>query len=272
MATKRSAPYVHPSRHDQVPNEPRRKRQKPNNAGPKSFKKAHPINDLKSQVRSLKRLLEHNDDLPPGVRVEKERALQSTQRELTEAQKAKERNELISRYHKIRFFDRQKATKRLKRARKDLQAHEVESEARTELVKAVEDAEVDVNYAQYFPLEQPYVSLFPRQKPEGDAEDVKVDVDERKADVDRKGDQNMWQRVKQCMADGTLNALREGKLTQQRDEEIEDPPKDTVSKKKKKKTAYEDVRSIGGLDEIERNGGKVGVMPHDDESDGGFFE
>lgn len=214
MATKRTVAYVHPSRKENVPNEPRRKRQKPDNAGAKSFKKAHAVNDLKSQIRSLKRLLTRNDGLPADVRIEKERALRTAEHELERAQTAQQRNEMIGRYHKIRFFDKQKASKRLKRARKELDEREDGGDSQSALQKRVQDAEVDVNYAQYFPLHRHYVSLFPRRKAtdDDDGEDA-VESREKTLENERKGDLEMWARVKQCMADGTLDALRNGKLT-----------------------------------------------------------
>ena len=68
------------------PEVPSRKRRKPNPhvGNGKPMKKAHPINELKSQIRSLRRLLSHDDDdrLPATVRVEKERALRSLEGEL----------------------------------------------------------------------------------------------------------------------------------------------------------------------------------------------
>lgn len=213
MAMKRSAAYVHPSRNEYVPHEPRRKKQKPDNAGPKSFKKAHPVNDLKSQIRSLKRLLERNDGMPADVRVEKERALRTAQHELERAQHAQQRSDMIGRYHKIRFFDRQKASKRLKRARKELNNCEEDDDNRAELVKRIEDAEVDVNYAQYYPLDRHYVSLFPRKKTkDDDTGENDIDAYEKDEAMERKGDSEMWNKVKECMADGTLDALRNGKL------------------------------------------------------------
>ena len=263
MTTKRSAPYVDPSRRDQVPSEPRRKKQKPNNAGPQSFKKAHPVNELKSQVRSLKRLLERNDDLPADVRVEKERALQNALHDLEETQRAKTRSDMIGRYHKIRFFDRQKATKRLKRARKELQAHEGDKEARRSLSKVVEDGEVDVNYSQYFPLDEHYIPLFPRKKSEHEDEDEETNGEVKQGSrEERRGDHEMWLRVKKCMKDGTLEALRNGRFTRnQRKEVIENgKPMSTVNHgdKKVRKSAH----PVNGKE----------AESADDESDGGFFE
>lgn len=247
MAAKRPAPTVHASRQGQVPQDAKRQRRKPDNLGKKSFKKAHPINDIKSQIRSLKRLLEHSDDLPATVRVEKERALQSAQHDLVRAQQAQEKSAMISRYHKIRFFDRQKATKRLKRARKALKSRVDEGGECEDLVRAVEDAEVDVNYAMYCPLHLPYVSLFPTRKRRGQAEDDgendEVSNEDDTAEQERQGDPQMWEVVKQCMADGTLDALRNGRLAQgdatAESDERPEGMKKVASKGANKKTAAE---------------------------------
>ena len=263
MATRRSTSHVHPSRQDQVPNEPRRKRQKPNNAGPKSFRKAYPVNELKSKARSLKRLLEKNEALPADVRVDKERALQSVQYELEEAQKAKNKSDMIGRYHKVRFFDRQKATKRLKRASKELQCCENDGEAQAELKKKVEDAEVDVNYAQFYPLDQPYVSLFPRTQAAEAVEVEEDSVEGQNGAPERKGDLEMRQMVKQCMANGKLEALRNGKVAYEQLGGQERALPTTTAKRKS--TVYEDRVEVKGARPPSRK-------ESDEESDGGFFE
>ncbi len=215
MATKRTASQIHPSRQDQVPAEPRRERRKPDNAGPRSFQKAHPVNELKSEIRSLKRLLERTDRLPADVRVEKERALQTAQHELDQREKAKQRSDMIGKYHKIRFFDRKKASKRLKKARKELQSCKDGEDSRSELSQRVERAEVDFEYPQYYTLDQPYVSLFPRKKDGGSTDGEHHEDDIQPAIVvESQGDPEMWQKVRQCMAEGTLDDLRNGKLIQ----------------------------------------------------------
>ncbi len=268
MATKRPAPHVHPSRQDQVPDEPRRKRQKPNNAGPKSFKKAHPVNELKSEIRSLKRLLERDEKLPATVRVEKERALRTAQDELERTQQAKRRSDMIGRYHKIRFFDRQKAAKRLKQAQKQLDAFDGDKKQRKKLAKVVEDAEVDVNYAQFFPLDKPYVSLFPRKREEDGDEASKDSSAPRDGSAERKGDPEMWRKVKECMVDGTLDDLRNGRLHEESAlEKVQD-----VDFAVHEETTTKDVKQrkdkAGALAVKKRSQPNV----ESEGSDGGFFE
>ncbi|GAB7358149.1 hypothetical protein MBLNU230_g0307t1 [Neophaeotheca triangularis] len=266
MATKRSAPGVHPSRVSQVPNQPSAKRRKPNpHPSGQSFKKSHTVNDLKSSIRSLTRLLNSETaDLPANVRVEKERALQSAKHELEETQRDKRKKDMIGRYHKVRFFDRQKATKRLKRFTKVLKGAEDEGEDQgkiDELKKAVEEAQIEINYAIYYPLEEPYSALFPSKKRTEDEDGI----GKLEADLDletgiakeqaRQGDENMWELVKNCTKDGTLESLRNGKLTSKAPEPVPESAKTKTKPKVEKKVKNQ-----------------TADRESDDESDGGFFE
>lgn len=273
MATKRPNSSIHPSRQEQVPQDRSRKRRKvlpPTHTSGvgKSFKKAHTVNDLKSKVRSLRRLLEHSEDLPANVRVEKERALQSAQYELENEQRAKKRSDIIGRYHKVRFFDRQKATKRLKRARKELrEANESGSGDVEVLQKRVDEGEVDVNYAQYYPLDVAYLSLFPSKRKTGGGDD---DAGESEGAVtERQGDPEMWQRVKQAMADGTLDVLRNGSFAQNAGSATDaNRGSAEVKHKKGSKAGKEKSGSKTKSKDTQQDEGADSA----DESDGGFFE
>lgn len=109
MGTKRPHPSeVHPSRRPQVPAEASNKKRKVNpHPGRKLEPKAHPINPLKSRIRSLQRLLEHNENLPADVRISHERELASCKWELQEAERERRKKEMIGRYHMVRFFGMQ---------------------------------------------------------------------------------------------------------------------------------------------------------------------
>lgn len=76
---------------------------KPSKTAPHTSNK-HSVNLLKSQIRTLTRSLDHNDDLPAGVRIEKERALAGYRQDLEDAEHEKRRQAIISRYHMVRFF------------------------------------------------------------------------------------------------------------------------------------------------------------------------
>lgn len=265
MGTKRPHSDIHPSRREQVP-QTARKRQKPDNLGAKSYKKAHPVNELKTRVRNLTRLLARSDDnLPAHIRVSKERELQAVQHELQETQTAERKSKLIARYHKIRFFDRQKASKRLKKAQKLLDALSDDGTPKQtkQRQNEIDEAQVDVNYAIYYPLDKPYNSLFPKDE---STEDVQGDSEDSiSQDISRKerGDPVMRQMVKQCMANGTLQDLRNGKLTSN-----EARTEDAAIRKASSKleTAKQAKNGKRGPSVVAKDG------DDDDESDGGFFE
>ncbi|KAM3415418.1 hypothetical protein BST61_g8943 [Cercospora zeina] len=211
MATKRpapdSAPASRPFNKRHRTNNSQAHKPLPFNLGSKSFKKAHTFNELKSTIRSLRRLLcgPKASALPATVRAEKERALRTAEQDLAREQYAKKRNDTIARWHKVRFFDRQKAERRLKKARKALR----EDEDNEELRRNVKERETEVNYAMYYPLDQDYVPLFPtRRKKDGEQD---VIAEQYGGESDRQGDGDMWNVVKICAENGTLKDLREGR-------------------------------------------------------------
>ncbi|SMQ45876.1 unnamed protein product [Zymoseptoria tritici ST99CH_3D7] len=278
MATKRQAPDD--SNPKSANTAPSRKRFKPNpgsfraqtdlKLGPKSFKKAHPTNHIKSNIRSLKRLLENRESLPANVRVEKERALQTAEQELKDAEKAKKRSEMIGRYHKARFFDRQKADRRLKKARKELRAFEGEDqEERRALGRKVDDAEVDLNYALYFPYEVRYVSLFGRAKDGTEEGGV--------GDGERRGDPQMWELVKKCMAKSKreLELLREGRLKDEEEVVVDEVVERKAARKEKKSAKKEKVGKVDTTKSSTTNTAEQEEEDDGSSSDdngGGFFE
>jgi hypothetical protein len=84
------------------------------------------------------------------------------------------------------------------------------------LKQRLHNAEVDVNYTQYYPLMKVYSSLYPKSKKEK-ATDPDEAMDEDNEDktsreVDGpKGDIDMWKAIEKAMAEGTLDALRNRK-------------------------------------------------------------
>ena len=80
--------------------------------GPQNLKKPVAFNSLKTQIRDLKRLLEHGDDrMPADIRIIRERELAACEHELAqkqaESQAAARRKKMISKYHQVRFFGEQ---------------------------------------------------------------------------------------------------------------------------------------------------------------------
>ena len=281
MATKRSAP----ASFDNASSRPYNKRHRvntaqphkplPSNLGKKSFKKAHSVNDLKSSIRSLKRLLTgpNSSKLPATIRAEKERALQTAEQDLKREQDAIKKDACISRWHKVRFFDRQKGERRLKKARKALKTaveEDAESEVLTGLREKIEELENEVNYAMYYPLDKDYVPLFPTKRSK-DGEDEK-ESSPAAGEVERQGDAEMWELVRKCAKEGRLKDLREGRLrmADSGDEgEREEGQKPTA---KKAKTKGKTETKQASRSEQEEHEEKDEQAESDNESGGGFFE
>ncbi|KAF2261696.1 hypothetical protein CC78DRAFT_535421 [Lojkania enalia] len=233
---------------------------------------------LRSRIRDLRRLLEHVDNqpkyqMPADVRIERERELEACEHVLAEkmatAREAEHRRKMISKYHQVRFFDRQRATRTLKRLKRELSTLEDRSK-KAELQPKIHDAEVDVNYAQYYPLLKPYSSLYPKSKRETrNSEELggeEISNPKAKGDTGSpKGDYEIWKAIERAMEEGTLDALRNSEASIAA---VEPKCKWSVGTKKggKKKT-----RS-GVVQQMAKDIKATASRKEDDESDGGFFE
>lgn len=103
--------------------------------------------------------------------------------------------------------ERQKATRQLKKLRRRL--IEAQSEEEVTIIKGkMHIAEVDLNYTQYYPLYQRYISLYPQRDGDGSRSGHQ---DEHIEDSIKKPP--MWAEVEKRMVEGTLNQLRNGSST-----------------------------------------------------------
>ncbi|KAF1829928.1 hypothetical protein BDW02DRAFT_573506 [Decorospora gaudefroyi] len=259
---------------------------------PKPKKRPHVSNDtdktastsaLKSRIRDLKRLLAHVDTVPDhkmsaGKRIERERELAAIEHELREkmasSREAAYKRKMIGKYHQVRFFDRQKGTRILRRLRKELAVEQVDA-SKEDLRKRVHNAEVDVNYAVYYPLLKPYASLYPKSRKDRTDESDQGDEEDTSESAIRevdgpKGDVDMWKTVEEAMAQGTLQALRDRK---------DDMPAAVPKKEKKNKEGVVKSRESKIYDKLaeaknrrERRALGVQAQEEAEESDGGFFE
>ncbi len=81
------------------------KRIRPNSSNPHLAQSAAAaVNPIKAKIRDVTRLLERSNNLPAGVRIEKERALAGYKQDLEQAEAEKRKQQLISKYHMVRFF------------------------------------------------------------------------------------------------------------------------------------------------------------------------
>ncbi|KAH8658660.1 hypothetical protein BGZ60DRAFT_493079 [Tricladium varicosporioides] len=280
---------VHESRKFQVPGSTPKASKKPRKFGPATHKKqvhASSVNTIKKHIRDISRRLERAEDLPADVRIEDERALAGYRQELGEAEAEKTRQKMIKRYHMVRFFERQKATRAIKKIRKQLLASESADEV--EILKSkMHKAEVDLNYTQYCPLSEIYVSLWPQKKDREDGREPSKETERVRPP--------MWAEVERAMEQGTLDRLRnrtaprhipptktfELRPSQQRRKPAEAPDLSGLNRRERRSQQRNQVNGnqkhkSSGFAKNESFAASQGIQEEDtddgDESEGGFFE
>jgi len=266
------------------------------------------LHPLKARIRDLDRLLRHGAGLPANVRVDREREVVALRARLADTVQEARRRRRIARYHMVRFFERKKAARVLRRAereREEARAGGAEEVVLRRLEERVRRARVDFNYAVYSPLEWKYCALWPKAKKEdGDeaegkdeygAEDEEVcnmeeDVgDEQHSAVSEpatRGDPVMWERVRKATEEGqkALEALRDSttstiapsdSVSQKSQPKEPKEPKSEQKRKPSERTTNE--KSVSKKAKLELRDRKYPDRQNqndqsDEESDGGFFE
>ena len=104
VANRLGAGKIHPSRLRNLPDTPKKSRRPRPTVKPDEPSDAHTVGALRNSIRNIQRLLQHHDNLPADVRVEKERALESYLADLDEAREKIRNKRIIKKYHGIRFF------------------------------------------------------------------------------------------------------------------------------------------------------------------------
>lgn len=120
---------------------------------------------IRKKMRDIERLLK-KDTLPAHVRNENERALKALGVELKNTQLNLKAKKTAKKYHMVRFFEKKKAIRKLKQARKSLEEVS-KTEVRKEIKKArkvVRHSEIDIAYVMLFPKTEKYISLYPNPK------------------------------------------------------------------------------------------------------------
>jgi hypothetical protein len=103
------------------------------------------------------------ENLSAPVRQEAERKLIALQDEISAKETQQKERKNAQRYHKIRFFERQKLVRRIKKLKKS-------SPDGGDIEKELLEARVLLNYVLHYPMTQKYVALFPNQGPQDDEE------------------------------------------------------------------------------------------------------
>lgn len=129
----------------------------------------------KKKIRDIERLLKR-DNLPANVRAENQRALKALKIDLEGTQEQLKVKKIAKKYHMVRFFERKKALRKLKQAKK---AHDevAEKEVKKDIKKArkvVRHCEIDFAYTVLFPKNEKYISLYPNTDNNQDITNPKV--------------------------------------------------------------------------------------------------
>ncbi|KAK6509593.1 18S rRNA maturation protein [Arthrobotrys musiformis] len=171
---------IHPSRLPLLPKpKPKPTKRKPPKPQPAST--SLPTSHLRKKTRDLSRLLSKTS-LPATTRLDHERALKSYTIELSHRRHLTQTSTLQKRYHKIKFFERRKATRLLSRLNRLQNPTDDEK-------RQIHEAEVDLNYILHYPATEKYISLYKS----GDNADTNAKRQSIKLTIEKR------------MADGTLS-------------------------------------------------------------------
>jgi len=133
------------------------KRQGGKHAKPTGAKK----HSVKNQIRSIERLLKR-ENIPPKLREEKQKELEKLAVAGRDNKRIEREKRLSTKYHKVKFFERVKLTRRIEQLEKSA-AGTLSNAERDELTSLKEDLE----YVTNFPRGEKYVSVLVK---EGDTE------------------------------------------------------------------------------------------------------
>ncbi|KAG8701300.1 18S rRNA maturation protein [Ceratobasidium sp. 428] len=153
----------------------------------KYHKKSNPdepgVQKLKASLRQTRRLLA-KENLAADVRIPTERRLKSLEADLAKAELRRKERLMAVRYHKIKFFDKQKVTRKINQTKRALEAPELEKKERKKLQKALLGHRVDLNYIVNYPKLAKYIALYPSSTAD-DASTAETDQlrEERRAAV-----------------------------------------------------------------------------------------
>lgn len=180
MGTKRSHSEAQSSGNDHMhPSRKRARSDRPQKFKPKKHVDLDNMNALKKRARAIERLLAHGaEKLPANKQKDLERELAAHKQRIGEAQLKKRRSKMISKYHMVRFFERKKAMRLAKQIEKKL-AQATDADEIAQLKIDLHKAQVDVDYAIYYPFLEPYISLYAKPTDEKASEKEKLQKEEK---------------------------------------------------------------------------------------------
>ncbi|XP_027937835.1 rRNA-processing protein EFG1-like isoform X2 [Vigna unguiculata] len=121
-------------------------------------KKPKPSVSLKNQIRSLERMLRKN--LPPEVREAQEQKLEALKKQQEIHTRLAAERKIFLRDRKIKFFERRKIERRIRRLEKLHRASSSSSSSAQPYSDQLSALKQDLQYVMYFPKNEKYVPLF----------------------------------------------------------------------------------------------------------------
>ena len=178
------------------------------------------VQKIKAALRQTRRLLA-KDTLAADVRVATERRLRALEADLARAEQARLERAMAARYHKIKFFERQKVVRKIAQVKRELAAPVTGEEKgkkadkeRRRLEGRLEELRVDLNYILHYPKTKKYISLFPPEIRQGGKERDREQVareEKEKSETDRQREEvRKW--VREQMEAGALSSEPEVEL------------------------------------------------------------
>ncbi|PSC71107.1 rRNA-processing EFG1 [Micractinium conductrix] len=137
---------------------------RPGKGGKPGAKPGKPPPSVKNQIRSYERLLK-KPDLDPKMRARNEAKLEELRKAQEDHQRQDRERKFAVRYHKVRFFERVKLERRLKKVQAQLAAASSGGEAAADAqavatLQAQADAvQEDLEYVLHFPKGEKYVAV-----------------------------------------------------------------------------------------------------------------
>ncbi|KIS71105.1 uncharacterized protein UMAG_01016 [Mycosarcoma maydis] len=206
--------------------------EKPNPSGSSSSLPG--ASKIKASIRQTKRLLA-KPNLAPGTKIEAERRLKSLESDLEVASRKQVEKSRASRYHRVKFVERQKLVRRIARCKRNLArlnsdkaAQDLDSEgeasddddegygnqrlkeskmSKEELTKMLRWLRELLQYVMQYPADLRYVALFPT------AEEGPSPPDAKEKDKSRQMAYQHLERVKKAIDDGQISEEVEVELS-----------------------------------------------------------
>ncbi|KAK9684284.1 hypothetical protein RND81_10G198900 [Saponaria officinalis] len=126
-------------------------------------KKKSKATSLKNQIRSTQRLLQR--DLPAELREAQEKKLEELKKQQFEQNRMAEERKIFLRDRKIKFFERRKIERRMRRMEKQ-QRISLNEEEEKKVVEELGQLKKDLEYVRFFPKAEKYVPLYCGDDPE----------------------------------------------------------------------------------------------------------